>query len=272
MTTPWSDDRHRNRWYGKYAGVVTAVELPERLGWIKVQVPSLCPDGQDMIARPCFAPGQFWVPPVGARVWVEFEAGDPANPLWVGIWYADGEVPEEADRPDPTAHVFRTPAGHHVEFADHDGAERIIIRHKDNAFVAIDENGSVVLSSKTGGTLYLNADSDEVSLISPQGHTISMTEAAVTVVHASAGATLELTDGSIQLVAGKVDVVADSVSIPGSVGIGQAPALGVVLETILALFDSHVHPTAVGPSGPPIPLLTPMKATLVASTAKATPG
>jgi len=267
---PWSDDRQAGRWYGKYAGLVTSVEDPEGLGWIKVQVPALSPGGEEMTARPCFAPGQFWVPPVGARVWVEFEAGDPACPLWVGIWYASGEVPDEADIAPPTSHVFHTPAGHQVELSDTDGSERIIIRHKDNAFVAIDENGSIVLSSKTGGTLYLNADSDEASLISPQGHTISMTENAISLVHADGSTTVELKADKIEVVAGAVDVLADSVNIPGSVGQGQAPVLGVVLESILAYFDAHVHATAVGPSGPPVPMLTPLKPTIVAGGMKAT--
>src|SRR5262249_18595948 len=144
--------------FGKYEGRVTENDLPEKLGWIEVELPTLFPDGPPVTARPCFPPGHFWVPPIGAGGWVEFAGGDTGSALWVGCFYGDGEVPPEADKAPPTSRVLHTPAGHVVELADEDGKERVIIRHKENAFLAIDEDGSVVVSSATGALLYLNAD------------------------------------------------------------------------------------------------------------------
>jgi hypothetical protein len=37
--------------------------------------------------------GFFAVPPVGANVWVEFEAGDPDYPICSGCFWGVGEVP-----------------------------------------------------------------------------------------------------------------------------------------------------------------------------------
>src|SRR5262245_588319 len=37
--------------------------------------------------------GWFLVPPVGANVWVEFEAGDPDYPILAGCFWGAGEVP-----------------------------------------------------------------------------------------------------------------------------------------------------------------------------------
>lgn len=37
--------------------------------------------------------GFFAVPPVGANVWVEFEAGDPDYPIWTGCFWGTGECP-----------------------------------------------------------------------------------------------------------------------------------------------------------------------------------
>lgn len=268
MTAP-HHDRHAGRWYGKYAGIVTSVDGDEGegLGWITVQVPALHPDGEEMVARPCFPPGSFWVPPVGARVWVEFEAGDPSAPLWVGVWYASGEVPEGADLQPPTAHVWHTPAGHHVELADTEDAERIIVRHRSNAFVALDEDGSVVLSSSSGATLYLNAADDELSLISPQGHTVSLTDGAIGLIHASGGVTVELKDGKLRLIGDAVEIVGNSVSIPGAVGMGAPVApLGVVLETIVTWLATHTHGSAMGPTSPP--MVPPTPSTFVSSKIK----
>ena len=39
------------------------------------------------------ARGFFAVPPIGAGVWIEFEAGDVSRPIWTGGWWATGEVP-----------------------------------------------------------------------------------------------------------------------------------------------------------------------------------
>ena len=39
--------------------------------------------------------GLHLIPPVRAGVWIEFEAGDPSRPIWVGGWWGDAEVPQD---------------------------------------------------------------------------------------------------------------------------------------------------------------------------------
>jgi len=47
--------------------------------------------------------GFFSVPPIGAGVWIEFEAGDVSRPIWTGTWWATGEVPtDQTGAPTPT--------------------------------------------------------------------------------------------------------------------------------------------------------------------------
>lgn len=82
------------RLYGKYRGFVAANDDPRRAGRLKVRVPALF--GSAVLpawAWPCFPAGTAppdlatWQPPaVGAKVWVEFEQGDPDHPIWVGFW------------------------------------------------------------------------------------------------------------------------------------------------------------------------------------------
>ncbi|MGE3620673.1 MAG: phage baseplate assembly protein V [Acidimicrobiia bacterium] len=246
--------RHAGKLYGKYPGVVAEIDRPEGLGWIDVTMPTLFPGQDPVTARPCFPPGHFWVPPIGAHVWVEFEAGEPSSPIWVGTWEPEGTVVEEARKSPPTSRVIHTPSGHVVEFSDKEGEERIVVRHKQNAFVAIDEDGSVVLSSKTGGLLFLNADADEASIVSPQGHSISLTESKISLVHAG-GATIEIADGKVQIVADDIDVVAKGLSVPGGASMGgPAPScLPVALgPPLLAWLASHTHGSAMGPTTPPV--------------------
>jgi hypothetical protein len=37
--------------------------------------------------------GFFAIPPIGANVWVEFEAGDTDRPIWTGCFWGTGECP-----------------------------------------------------------------------------------------------------------------------------------------------------------------------------------
>ena len=85
-------------YYGKYRGLVEANEDPKRLGRLKVAVPEVFGIGTSSWAVPCVPyagpeVGWFAMPPVGADVWVEFEAGDPSRPIWTGCYWREGGLP-----------------------------------------------------------------------------------------------------------------------------------------------------------------------------------
>lgn len=112
-------DRRTDRFYGKYRGLVTINVDPLNLGRLKAIVPEVLGEIPSSWALPC-APyagtgaGFFAVPPIGAGVWIEFEAGDVSRPIWTGCWWATGEVPmDEKGIPAqaPTTKVFRTEFG-----------------------------------------------------------------------------------------------------------------------------------------------------------------
>ena len=41
--------------------------------------------------------GFFAIPPVGAGIWIEFEAGDVSRPIWSGAWWGSGELPVDEE-------------------------------------------------------------------------------------------------------------------------------------------------------------------------------
>lgn len=89
-----------SRYFGKYRGKVESNADPMMLGRLRVSVPLVLGDGTLSWATPCvpFAGagvGLFMLPPVGANVWVEFEAGDPDYPIWSGCFWGTGEVPAQ---------------------------------------------------------------------------------------------------------------------------------------------------------------------------------
>lgn len=86
------------KYFGKYRGKVENNLDPLQQGRLQVSCPAVLGEGSLSWAMPC-APfggsgvGFFALPPSGANVWVEFEAGDPDFPIWSGCFWGLGEVP-----------------------------------------------------------------------------------------------------------------------------------------------------------------------------------
>ena len=81
--------------YGKFRGMVSDNQDPLNQGRIRVRVPGVLGDLESAWALPCSpyageGTGAYAVPPVGAGVWVEVEAGDVSRPIWVGGWWPPG--------------------------------------------------------------------------------------------------------------------------------------------------------------------------------------
>jgi hypothetical protein len=94
----------------KFRGVVVDNLDPQQIGRLKVKVPSLLGE-EAVFAMPCVpyagpSVGFLALPPVGANVWVDFEAGDVTRPVWSGCFWGPGEAPPEAGRPETS--FFKT--------------------------------------------------------------------------------------------------------------------------------------------------------------------
>ena len=87
------------RFFGKYRGTVVNNIDPLQIGRIQAIVPDVSNVMLSSWAMPCvpvggLQTGMFAVPPIGAGVWIEFEQGDPDDPIWVGsFWGTAAEVP-----------------------------------------------------------------------------------------------------------------------------------------------------------------------------------
>ncbi len=96
--------------YGKYRGKVVGNKDPTMSGKLQVTAPAALGVAQ-VWALPCVpyagaGVGLFALPPVGANVWVEFEAGNPESPIWSGCFWGLGELPPTARL--PTTKVLKT--------------------------------------------------------------------------------------------------------------------------------------------------------------------
>lgn len=84
--------------YGKYRATVVDIDDPMQMGRIRVSCPHVYGESVSNWALPCIPNawdigGEFYMPPIGEGVWIEFEEGDPSKPIWTGGWYSQGKVP-----------------------------------------------------------------------------------------------------------------------------------------------------------------------------------
>ena len=81
---------------GKYKAIVKDTNDPKNMGRIKVQCPKVGANYVTAWCDPCFpCDGDFYIPPIGSCVWVEFCQGDLKKPVWLGGWYAENTAPND---------------------------------------------------------------------------------------------------------------------------------------------------------------------------------
>lgn len=246
------------RRYGKYRGRVRDNEDPERLGRLRVIVPSLFGEEETTWALPALPfgglsqQGMFFIPEVESQVWIEFEEGDVNRPIWTGVfWNRTQDLPEDASKDRPTTRVLQTPSGHKLQFFDEDGDRRIALVHAGQAELVMAEDGSVELTNSIGMTLKLSHDRSEVLLEDGRGNQLRMDETGWSAEN-DAGTRIEMTSGSATVTANsQVTVNAPSVSLGG---LGGEPLIKGL--SFLSKYMTHTHtvaPIVGGPTSPPIP-------------------
>lgn len=104
------------RYIGKYRGTVVNNIDPENRGRIQAIVPDVQGLLPTTFAMPCLpaagkGSGAYFLPEIGAGVWIEFEQGNPDYPIWSGcFWGITVELPEMgiASSPLTPNMVFQT--------------------------------------------------------------------------------------------------------------------------------------------------------------------
>jgi uncharacterized protein involved in type VI secretion and phage assembly len=163
------DDSASKSFYGKYRGSVFNNVDPDQRGRLQLYVPDVLGDLPSTWAEACVPlagptgtpMGMYLVPPIGTAVWVEFEAGDPDHPVWVGcIWGGEdsSSLPSQAKQglPGAPSIVMQTLGQNSLVISDVPGPSGgITLKAASGAMIAINELG-ITISNAQGATVELS--------------------------------------------------------------------------------------------------------------------
>ena len=171
------------KYFGKYRGTVLNNVDPEMRGRLMLSVPDVLGAIPSSWAEPCVPlagptgppMGVYLVPPPGAGVWVEFEAGNQDYPIWTGCrWGSASDIPALAKAGNP---------------ADPNIVMQSLLQH---TFMISDmppspATGGIILKSTTGAMIVVNdtgiyIDNGKGASIRMVGPTVTVNNGALTIV------------------------------------------------------------------------------------------
>ncbi len=148
------------QFFGKYRGTVIQNFDTEQRGRILVSVPAVLGTGQGW-AMPSvpyagIQAGIYAIPPPKAKIWVEFEGGNPEYPIWTGCFWGMGETPTLALAPPlPVSHILLQTTGQNtIHISDAPGPAGGILLKSGGAMISVNNTG-IIISDGTGGTVTL---------------------------------------------------------------------------------------------------------------------
>jgi uncharacterized protein involved in type VI secretion and phage assembly len=163
------------RHFGKFRGTVTDNSDPNNQGRIKANVPAILQDvatGWALPAAPYAGPGvgAWTIPPVGAGVWIEFEAGDVALPIWTGCWWAGDQRPEDQNgtKAVPSLKIVRSEQGLMVSLDDDGQTISLSDSNGDNFLEITVQQGTV----KIQGTTKVVVEAPQIQLVEDSTHPV----------------------------------------------------------------------------------------------------
>lgn len=234
------------QYFGKYSGVVKDNRDAEKLGKVKVSVPSIFPPDETLDARTALPFGWYFVPEVNTSIWVEFEGGDATLPLWTGVQAISGQWATEVDLDPPQKRALKTPAGHLILFDDKSGEELIrIVEAVHKHEIVLDQNGIKITDGKNNRTFTFDSSGAKVEL--QGGAKVELSSSGVTVDAGSGSLTLKGTSISLEASA-SVEAKGSLVNLNASlVKLGSSAALPV----------ARVTDQGIGNLGAPVVILPP---------------
>lgn len=128
--------------YSSYRGKVIDNDDPENMGRLKITCHDIYGDEEfgDWVlpkgVNAAAGSGIFWLPPVGAPIFISCEGGDARLPLWEYGWWLKNSAPEGSSN---KVQVFLTTNGQRIELDDTE--KTVDVKQKDGFHVKLFPDG-----------------------------------------------------------------------------------------------------------------------------------
>lgn len=210
-------------------------------------------------------PHQFDVPSIGDVVFVECEAGEYEFPIaWGNLTKgvsSPTDIPAAFKRDVPSNRGLFTPKGHLIELDD--GESNPTSSPIDTNLST--KNRGIRITSSASNKIHIVEDSENsqqyILIEDAGGNLIKLDYTSNSLTINSIGNTNQTVGGNLNItVSGNCTINASGNTVVegSSVKLGAGAAEAVIKgDTFKSLFDAHIHPTGVGPSGPPTSPLSP---------------
>lgn len=241
--------------------IVRENQDPDKRGRVKVEYPWLHGSSADLPsewARVCqpYASeesGAWFVPDVGDEVVVFFENGNPDFPIVMGSLYNPKHQPPKSGR----AGDGNDDGKNHLKF----------IKTRTGKLIALDDNpekGGIALSDEAGNRVEIFTKEKKVRIEDGGKSVIELDgEGKKIQVKDASGNHIEIANGKIEVAnqaGSKVVLEGGKATLHGAgeIRLGEMAMHALVKGDVFqALFNSHTHMTAWGPSSPPMIPMTP---------------
>ncbi|MDJ0755412.1 MAG: phage baseplate assembly protein V [Ardenticatenaceae bacterium] len=158
------------QFFGKYRGTVVNNIDPQQTGRVQINCPAVLGSGSLSWAMPNVPlsgsqSGIYCVPIVGAKVWVEFEGGNPDYPIYTGgFWGTAAEVPPLAltGLPASPSIVLQTSGQNTISISDVPGAGGLMLRAASGAMIVVNETG-ITISNGQGAMITLTGPTVDIN-------------------------------------------------------------------------------------------------------------
>jgi hypothetical protein len=269
----------------KYPAKVTFNDDPEQRGRIRVACSGLLGDEESelpQLVEPVMDWGWFIVPDIGELVEIEVVTDssedeqlgqasiDNLDIKWRGARFYGNE---EGEQPTPVPDDFKTnygkrrgfatPGGHILLFDDTPGKRRMTFTWADGegefSFIGIDEDGSIIMGTKSGHMLLMDAKNGALTLIDQNSNLYSSDKDGIKIIDKNSNL-MEFKGSTVQILSQGALTISckDAVIDAGKIQLGGQPLTEAVLKGVamVAALASHTHLGVVsgpGVTGPPIP-------------------
>jgi uncharacterized protein involved in type VI secretion and phage assembly len=266
--------------FGVVVGIVKDIMDPGGLGRVKVDFPWLAeeseaasPDSGEKRSHSYWARiatlmagngrGTFFIPEIGDEVLVAFEHGNINHPFVLGALWNKEDTPPETMDSDSKNHIraIHTRSGHVVTFDDNtqDKTAAIRIKSQGGHSLALDDaggKGNISVKTSAGHEITLDDDAGTLTVADKSGNKLCFDANAGSLSIETSGNQKMKGQGNIEInvtgsatIAATAGITLDSTSVK----LGKGASMGLVNDSFLTIFNTHVHVGNMGaPTSPPV--------------------